>query len=204
VFFSLSVCVWNWCIVSLSDILYLQVRLMTPVPPENVQITENNDTGNRIRLRLTAARGIRFSSAQRNAWNLRFRELNSNLPGRITVTTRFFANVLLRVPENSYFLWKLSWYVFRHSKTKHNHRKRETVFFKIKLDSFQTRPEQHLLIKMHISNKIRQNMLPRKRYPHLNHRILSSTPCLENDSPGTPEIDFDVVFFPHWEMGLFF
>jgi len=77
---------------------------MTPVSPENVQITENNDTGDRIPLRLTTARGIRFSSVQRNTWNLRFRELNSNLPGRITVIIRFFANVLLRVPEDSYFL----------------------------------------------------------------------------------------------------
>jgi hypothetical protein len=52
---------------------------------------------------LTTARGLRFSVRQRNAWNVRFRELNGHLPGRLTLGTRFFRNVLLRTPEDSFF-----------------------------------------------------------------------------------------------------
>jgi hypothetical protein len=57
---------------------------------------------------------------------------------------------------------------------------------------------------MHIKNKIRQNMLPRKRYAHLDYRTLSATLCPENDSPGTPGIDLMWFFFPWGNWIVFF
>jgi len=60
---------------------------LAPIPHERVVVTLDNDNAHTISARLTSPFGIRLTTGQRNAWNVRFRALNTHFNSRMIVRT---------------------------------------------------------------------------------------------------------------------